>query len=651
MSDPKMTLTLREMIEIIMRFAPYARHYWKYFLAGIGATIMLNSAGVVQPYVLKVLTDKVLTAPSAEVTSGRVSPTPGAAEGTYASPAPGKTTPAPRASAPPERAPEAPAPRTLEEKMSTLHWCLLFLLGTAFLKGIFLYAQAYMMAWGNNATIKEIREDVYRHIQTLPLAWFDRVRLGDVIVRLTDNVRIVTELLAAGLIVLMNDLIVTVGAITYMVIKNPMMTFLAFFLTPITIKLIDRLDKAMERIVGSAQDNVSDMASQIQETLAGIRVVKAFCREDHESRRYKVNSTETYKLALRMTGVMLAQNPLVEVVSTISLVIVIGYGSYAVSKGAMTLGDFLAFWGYLLLASTPLSRITSTVSNLRRGLLAARTVFELKDIEAEVQERPGAIELSPIRESISFEDVTFGYNATIPVLRDVSFSVPYGKMVAIVGHNGAGKSTLISLISRFYDPQGGRIVIDGHDLRDTKLDSLRRQVAFVLQDNILFSGTVRDNIKYGRPQASDDEVIAAARVAQCHDLVMGFPQQYDTAIVEGGRGLSGGQRQRIAIARAILADPRILILDEATSSLDPESERGVQNALHHLMQGRSSFVIAHRLSTVRRADLLLVMQDGRVVERGTHDELLAQSGVYRKAHNLFYSIDDDSAQDLRAAVP
>jgi subfamily B ATP-binding cassette protein MsbA len=594
------TMTARDMLRILGRFLPYARRYWYFFAAGIASTFILNAASVVQPYILKVLTDNVLAAPGGD--------------------------------------------------LRTLHVWLLILIGTAFVKGIFLYVQAYWMAYGNNATIKDIREDTYSHLQMLPMAWFDRSRLGDVIVRMTDDVRIVTELLAAGLILLLNDTIVSVAALSYMIWTNPLMTGLAFLLSPLTAWLINRLDKKIELMLTGGSEGLSDVTSLVAETTAGIRVVKAFTREEYETERYRKASHLLHDFGMRMVKTMMLQNPLTESISTVSLVIVIGYGSYAVANKHFTLGEFMAFWGYLLMASTPISRITSTISGLRRGMIAADRVFSLKDIEPEVHDHPDAVALPPLSESVEFENVTFGYDEEKPVLHKLSFKIPYGKLVAIVGPNGAGKSTTVALLGRFYDVDEGAIKLDGHDIKDVKLASLRRQMAFVLQDNILFSGSLRDNLKYGRPEATDEEMVAAARIAQCHDFITALPKGYETRIVEGGRGLSGGQRQRIAVARAIITNPRLLVLDEATASMDVESERSMTAAIESLMRDRTTFVIAHRLSTVRRADVILVMSEGRIVEQGTHQELLENSGLYRRLHNSFYSLDDEPAAQVAVNI-
>ena len=446
----KIIFSVRDIFALAGRVLPYAKKYWAYFFIGIAATLILNAASVVQPYILKVLTDQVLAKPGGDIT--------------------------------------------------VLNYSLLILMGTAVVKGAFIYVQAYMMAYGTNSTVKEIRQDVYRHLQRLPVAWFDRQRLGDIIQRLTDDVRVMTELMAKNLILLMNDLMVSVSAIVYMLTQNFKMTLIAFSLTPVTIALIKLFDRNMESAIGSVTDKMAYVITRVQEVLAAIRVVKSFSREADEEAQYRAASAELYDLGVRIARVGQLENPAVEAISTVSLVIVIGYGAWEVASQKMTLGQFMAFWGYLMLASTPVTRLTQTITNLRRSMMSADRVFQLKDIEPEVHEDPNAVPLPAVGGEIAFEGVTFAYSKGSPVLRELDLRLPYGQVVAIVGPNGAGKSTLISLLSRFYDPSEGRILMDGHDLRGVQLKTLRQQIGYVLQDNILFSGTIRSNLTYGRPR-------------------------------------------------------------------------------------------------------------------------------------------------------
>ena len=389
----------------------------------------------------------------------------------------------------------------------------------------------------------------------------------------------------------------------------------------------------IQHFSNSFQGKVSDLTSLIQESISGIKVVKSFTREKYEAERFAQHNEENYQIQMKVVQLMITQGPVVEILATLGIGIVIWYGSLGVIQGRFSVGDMLAFWGYMLLATNPLNRVTNTYGNVRRGIVSAIRVFELMDYPTEIKDMPHAKELPTIKGKLDFKNVSFSYDKNNKILKDINFSVEPGQMVAIVGRNGAGKTTLVNLVARFYDADQGGVFVDNHDLRTVQLHSLRHQMGMVLQETILFSGTVRDNIAYGKLDATEEEIIQAAKVANAHDFIMNLPDKYNTVVGERGVGLSGGQRQRIAIARAVLRNPRILILDEATSALDQESESVVQDALEKLMKGRTTFVIAHRLTTIRRADKIIVLDNGNVVETGTHDELLHHHGIYSRLYD------------------
>ncbi|GBG58035.1 multidrug ABC transporter ATP-binding protein [Sporomusaceae bacterium FL31] len=505
------------------------------------------------------------------------------------------------------------------------------------LRGVFFYGQTYLMSYIGQRVIIDIRQAIYGHLQRLSLSYYEKRQTGTIMSYITNDVAALQGALVESIIELVTELSVLLGSVGMMFYLHWKLSALTLITTPLVAYTMNIFGKKLRSTSTVMQERAADITSVLQETISAVRVVKSFVREDYEVERFGKENFSNFRAQMKNAQLMATLTPVIEFLAAIGVTVIIWYGGWEVINGNLTAGALIAFLVYAVNLSNPIKRLSRVYANIQRALAAAERVFVVLDTEPEIQDIPGAVELPSIHGEVAFDDITFEYKPGEPVLSHVSLTAKPGQMVAIVGPSGAGKTTIANLIPRFYEPTQGHISIDGIDIKTVTLDSLRKQIGIVPQETVLFNGTVYENILYGDLDATHDEVIAAAQAANAHKFIMAMPEGYETQIGERGSKLSGGQRQRIAIARAILKNPRVLILDEATSALDTESEKLVQEALDKLMISRTSFVIAHRLSTVLRADLILVMERGKIVERGTHTELLAMGGLYSKLHEVQFS--------------
>jgi ATP-binding cassette subfamily B multidrug efflux pump len=513
--------------------------------------------------------------------------------------------------------------------MPTILYGALALVGVAAVRGGFNFLQGYWSERASQNVAFDVRNDLFNHIQRLSFSYHDRAQTGQLMTRLTSDVEMVRQFTGMGLFQFINALIMLVGSAALLLLMNWRLALVTLVTVPLVLAVMARLINVVRPLFEQAQARLGRLNTVLQENLAGVRVVKAFVREAHERSRFQAANQEYLTINLRALRLFGFSFPLVFFIFNVGTAGIIWVGGNMVIGGQLSLGELTAFMTYLNFLMFPLLMIGMLGAMTARSAASTRRIFEMLDTRPDVTERPDAVLLPPVRGQVAFEDVTFRYvGSERDSLSHVSFVTEPGQTVAILGATGSGKSTVINLIPRFYDVTAGCVRIDGYDVRDVTLDSLRSQIGIVLQETVLFSGTIRDNIAYGRPDADDEAVVAAARAAQAHDFIIALPEGYVTYVGERGAGLSGGQRQRIAIARALLLDPRILILDDSTSSVDVETEFHIQQALDRLMRGRTSFVIAQRISTVRAADLILVFDAGRLVASGTHERLLEESEVY-----------------------
>lgn len=498
------------------------------------------------------------------------------------------------------------------------------------LKGLFEFAQSYLMNGVGQRVIRDIRDHLYRHMQSLSLTFYMRHPTGVLMSRVTNDVGLMQGAVTSAVTGLIKDSFSSVFLVAVVFYRDWKLALVALVVFPLAFWPIARFGRKLRRTSIRTQEVTGGLASHLQETISGAKLVKAFGAEEFEVDRFATRNADLYRLNMKVVKVQAMTSPLSEMFAGVGAAAVIFYGGYSVVNGHSTPGNFFSFMTALFMLYEPVKRLSQVNNIIQQGIAAAIRVFEVLDTLPDVEEAPDAVELTEVCREIAFEQVDFRYAQDgLPILKEVSFRTEVGRTVAIVGSTGAGKTTLVDLLPRFYDPTGGAIRIDGVDLRKMTLSSLRSRIGIVGQHTILFNDTVRNNIAYGTPGASQEKIEEAARRANADSFIRRLPEGYDTVVGEQGLKLSGGERQRVAIARALLKDAPILVLDEATSALDSESESIVQEALETLMRGRTTFVIAHRLSTVRNADVILVIEEGRIVERGSHEELLTRESRYR----------------------
>lgn len=505
------------------------------------------------------------------------------------------------------------------------------------IKGFFYYIQNYYTALIGQTMLKNLRNKIFAHTNSLPISFFEERQAGHIMTRITSDVIVLQNVIDSS-IGIFSDMITIFALIIWILYINYQLALVTFLVIPFIGYIVSRFSQRVRVLTHTLQNKVGDITSILHEKIAGIRTVKAFSNEPFENANFEKEVAENYKIAMRYSHVIALILPVIEFLNTTGIVIVLGIGGYLVIKPnpALTPGELISFLTALGMLFTPIKRLTNATSYYQQAYVCIERIYEILDVTPETANDANSQEMPAIKGHINFKDVFFKYKTSDGGIFNLNLEVMPGEIIAFVGPSGSGKTTLINLLLRFYKLNSGKIEVDGINIEDVKIHSLRSQIGVVPQEAVLFSGTIADNIKYGRIDASDEQVTEAAKMANAYDFITKFPDGFNTRVGEHGIKLSGGQRQRIAIARAILKDPKILLLDEATSALDAESESLVKDALDRLMQGRTTFIIAHRLSTIKNAHEIVVLEKGRLAEKGTHEQLISSDGVYQKLYQTYF---------------
>ncbi len=519
------------------------------------------------------------------------------------------------------------------QQTQLLGWAVLGLLALTLVKGVMGFIVGRWTESASQYVAYDMRNAIYQKLGTLSFSYHDHAQTGQLLSRSIQDVERIRFLTGRAVLRLFQSFTLLSGSFLALLLMNPRLALLSMATMPLLSYVAFRFGRVLRPLSIDIQQQVAVLTTLLEQNLRGSRIVKAFAQEKAEIERFNEANNHWFDLSELAVRVQALNVPFIDFVAGIGTVFIVWYGGSLVIENRLTLGELVAFTTYLSQLIQPIARLGVVIPAIAMASAAGERIFEILDTESEVEESPNAIELPPISGHVRFENISFAYFGRKSVLTDLSFEAQPGQVIALLGQTGSGKSTIINLMPRFYDATAGRITIDGYDIRDVTLNSLRDQIGIVLQETTLFATTIRENIAFGANDATDEDIIAAAKAAQAHDFIMAMPENYDTDVGEQGTTLSGGQKQRVAIARALLLDPRILLLDDATSSVDTETERLIQLALERLMAGRTSFVIAQRLSTVRMADMVLVLENGRIAASGTHDDLLNNSGLYAEIYH------------------